>query len=57
MKAKAAIESGKFKEEIVPVTLQQSGKKVSEDEYPQSQCTIESLEKLKPAFRPQVSLQ
>ena len=51
-KAGAAISSGAFKDEIVPVTV--PGRKadviVSEDEYPRSDTTKESLAKLRPAF-------
>jgi len=51
-KAGAAISSGAFKDEIVPVTV--PGRKadviVSEDEYPRPDTTKESLAKLRPAF-------
>lgn len=51
-KAVAAIESGKFKDEIVPVEI--AGKKgatiVDTDESPRKDTTAESLTKLKPAF-------
>ena len=53
MKAKAAIESGKFKNEIVPVEIK-SRKEVKifdTDEFPRFDTTIEALSKLKPAFR------
>jgi acetyl-CoA acyltransferase len=60
-KAIAAIQSGKFKEEIVPITvretyLDESGKKknrefvVSTDEGPRGDTSVEALGKLKPAF-------
>ncbi len=54
-KAQAAIESGRFKEEIVPVLLpQRKGDPVviDTDEYPKFGTTAESLSKLKPAFKP-----
>ena len=51
-KAIAAIESGKFKDEIVPVVI--PGKKgpttVDTDEGPRKDTTAESLTKLRPAF-------
>jgi acetyl-CoA C-acetyltransferase len=51
-KANAAIESGKFRDEIVPVEI--AGKKgttvVDTDESPRKDTTAESLTKLKPAF-------
>jgi acetyl-CoA C-acetyltransferase len=51
-KAIAAIESGRFKEEIIPVEI--AGKKgstvVDTDEGPRKDTTPESLTKLKPAF-------
>ena len=51
-KAIAAIEGGKFKDEIVPVEI--AGKKgstvVDTDESPRKDTTIETLSKLKPAF-------
>ena len=51
-KAEAAQKSGKFKDEIVPVTIK--GRKgdvvVSEDEYPKHGTTADSLAKLRPAF-------
>ncbi len=60
-KAIAAIQSGKFKEEIVPITvretyLDESGKKknrefvISTDEGPRGDTSVEALGKLKPAF-------
>lgn len=52
-KATAAIESGAFKEEIVPVIIK--GKKgdvvFATDEYPKADTTIEKLAQLKPAFK------
>ena len=52
-KAEAAIKSGRFKDEIVPVTVKQRKKEVvfDTDEYPKSGTTVESLAKLKPAFK------
>jgi len=52
-KAEAAIKAGKFKEEIVPVVV--SGKKgdtvIDTDEFPKAGVTVESLAKLRPAFK------
>lgn len=47
-----AIEAGRFKSEILPVTLKQKGKEVSieNDEGPRPDTTIEALSKLKPVF-------
>ncbi len=54
LRACNAIDSGKFKEEIVPVTIH--GKKgdqiVDTDEHPVRGCSIESLSRMKPGFRP-----
>lgn len=50
----AAIDSGRFKQEIVPVTIPQKKgdpKIVDTDERPRRDTTVESLAKLKPAFR------
>ncbi len=55
MKAKAAIESGRFKDEIVPVVVpQRKGEPivVDTDEHPRPDTTMEKLARLKPAFRP-----
>ncbi|QRF22285.1 acetyl-CoA C-acyltransferase [Alicyclobacillus sp. TC] len=52
-KAKKAQDHGVFAEEILPVTVRQ-GKEtwvVDTDEHPRPQTTLESLSKLKPAFR------
>ncbi len=51
-KAEAAQKAGKFKDEIVPVTIKsRKGETVvSDDEYPKHGTTIESLTKLRPAF-------
>ncbi len=62
MKALAAIESGKFKDEIVPVKVHETyvdeaGKKrerdyvVDTDEGPRGDTSMEALSKLKPVFR------
>jgi len=53
-RAVAAIDSKKFAEEIVPVTIPQrkgDPKIVDTDERPRRDTTMESLAKLKPAFR------
>jgi 3-oxoadipyl-CoA thiolase len=53
-RATAAIESGRFAEEIVPVTIpQRKGDPlvVSRDEHPRPDTTLEGLARLKPAFR------
>ncbi|MBP2302606.1 acetyl-CoA C-acyltransferase, partial [Azospirillum picis] len=51
-KAEAAQKAGRFKDEIVPVTIK--GRKgdtvVEADEYPKHGTTIEALAKLRPAF-------
>src|SRR5437868_12849539 len=51
-KAEAAQKAGKFKDEIVPVTIK--GRKgdtvVDTDEYPKAGVTLESISKLRPAF-------
>jgi len=52
-KCKAAVEAGRFKEEIVLVTIEQKGKPpimVEKDEHPRPETTLEALAKLKPAF-------
>ncbi len=54
VKAEAAIKSGRFKDEIVPVIIpQRKGDPVifDTDEYPKFGTTIEKLGKLKPAFK------
>lgn len=60
-KAMAAIEAGKFKDDIVPVEVEEvyyeNGKKksrktlVAQDEGPRADTTLEGLAKLKPAFK------
>lgn len=54
MRAKAAIESGRFKDEIVPVVIpQRKGDPivVDTDEHPRLDTTMDKLAKLGPAFR------
>ncbi len=53
-RAIAAIDSGKFAEEIVPVSIPQKKgdpKVVDTDERPRRDTTLESLSRLRPAFR------
>lgn len=52
-RAVAAIDAGKFKEEIVPVTVpsRKGDETFDTDEYPKRNATIEGLAKLKPAFK------
>jgi len=50
----AAIDSGRFAQEIVPVTISQKKgdpKVINTDERPRRDTTLESLAKLKPAFK------
>jgi acetyl-CoA C-acetyltransferase len=51
-KAEAAQKAGRFKDEIVPVTVtvKKEQKVVDTDEYPRAGTTAETLGKLKPAF-------
>ncbi|MGN6309438.1 MAG: acetyl-CoA C-acetyltransferase [Xanthobacteraceae bacterium] len=51
-KAEAAQKAGKFKDEIVPVTVKsrKGDIVVDTDEYPKSGVTVESIAKLRPAF-------
>ncbi|WP_411682668.1 acetyl-CoA C-acetyltransferase [Clostridium thailandense] len=54
LKAEIAIREGRFKEEIVPVIIPQrkgEPKIFDTDEYPRAGATIESMSKLKPAFK------
>jgi acetyl-CoA C-acetyltransferase/3-oxo-5,6-didehydrosuberyl-CoA/3-oxoadipyl-CoA thiolase len=55
-KAAAAIESGKFKEEIVPVPVpgERGGlpSSLAVDEHPRPDTTVEALARLRPAFKP-----
>jgi acetyl-CoA C-acetyltransferase len=52
-KAEAAIKAGKFKDEIVPVTIKKKKEDVifDQDEFPRSGVTAEALGGLKPAFK------
>lgn len=53
-KAEKAMAEGKFKEEIVPVVIPQrrgDDLVIDEDEYPKKGVTVESLKKLRPAFK------
>ncbi len=52
-KAIAAVDAGKFKDEIVPVTVKVKRKEVefSVDEYPNRTTTLEALSGLRPAFK------
>ncbi|MCX8125144.1 MAG: acetyl-CoA C-acetyltransferase [Spirochaetes bacterium] len=52
-KAEAAIKSGKFKDEIVPVPIKDKKGEVlfDTDEHPRFGTTMEALSKLKPAFK------
>jgi acetyl-CoA C-acetyltransferase len=52
-KAEAAIKAGRFKDEIVPVTVpggKAGDKTVDTDEYPRFGATIDAMAKLRPAF-------
>jgi acetyl-CoA C-acetyltransferase len=55
MRASAAIRDGKFKDEIVPVTVPQGRKKppivFDTDEFVRPDTTLEALAKLKPVFK------
>ncbi|MCI1945305.1 acetyl-CoA C-acetyltransferase [Clostridium luticellarii] len=53
-KAEAAIKSGKFKDEIVPIVIKDRKKReivFDTDEFPRFGTTVQSLSKLKPAFK------
>ncbi len=52
-RACAAIDAGKFDEEIVPVVLKtrKGDKVITTDEHPIRDCTVESISGLKPAFK------
>lgn len=53
-KAEAAIKSGKFKNEIVPIVIKDRKKReivFDTDEFPRFGTTVQSLSKLKPAFK------
>ncbi|MCK9907647.1 acetyl-CoA C-acetyltransferase [Microbacteriaceae bacterium K1510] len=51
-KAEAAMKAGKFKDEIIPVTIKsrKGDIVVDTDEYPKAGVTLESIAKLRPAF-------
>ena len=51
-KAEAAMKAGKFKDEIVPVTIKsrKGDVVVDTDEYPKAGVTMDSIAKLRPAF-------
>lgn len=53
MKAKAAVESGRFKNEIIPVDISSKKERIlfETDEFPRFDTTVEKLAGLKPAFR------
>ncbi len=53
-KAEAAKKAGKFRDEIVPVTIKtrKGETTVSEDEYIREGCRLEDVAKLRPAFDP-----
>ena len=53
-RAEAAIKEGKFKDEIVPVTIKQKKQDIifDTDEFPRAGTTAESLAGLRPAFKP-----
>lgn len=57
-KAVVAIEQGKFAEEIVSVEVKErrETKTVDTDEYPKADATLEGLQKLRPAFKPEGSV-
>jgi acetyl-CoA C-acetyltransferase len=52
-RAAAAIEAGKFKDEIVPIEVKagRETKVVDTDEHPRADTSMESLAKLRPAFK------
>jgi len=52
MRAKTAIESGKFKDEIVPIEIKMKKETIIflQDEYPRFDTSLEKLFKLKPSF-------
>src|SRR5437764_12080042 len=51
-KAEAAQKAGRFKDEIVPITIKtrKGDIVVSDDEYPRHGATLDAMAKLKPAF-------
>lgn len=52
-RAQAAIEAGKFQDEIVPVTIKKRKEEIvfKQDEFPRSGVTAEGLSGLRPAFK------
>ncbi|AIY89774.1 thiolase family protein [Geoglobus acetivorans] len=54
VKAIKAIDEGKFKDEIIPVTIKEKkgDKVVDTDENPRRDTTLEKIKSLKPVFRP-----
>ncbi|MCX8065012.1 MAG: acetyl-CoA C-acetyltransferase [Candidatus Hydrogenedentes bacterium] len=54
MKYAKAFEEGKFKEEIIPVTIEtkKGPLTIEKDEHPKTDTNLEKLSKLKPAFKP-----
>ena len=52
-KAEAAIKAGKFRDEIIPITIKDKKGDIifAQDEFPRFGATIEGLTKLKPAFQ------
>lgn len=53
-KTSAAQANGKFKDEIVPIAIKNRKETIlfDTDEYPRAGATVESLQKLRPAFKP-----
>ena len=55
MRAKKALEEGRFKDEIVPVVIPgkrgKPDKIVKQDEHPRPETTLDALKKLSPAFK------
>jgi acetyl-CoA C-acetyltransferase len=53
LRAKKAIQEGKFKKEIVPLTIQTRKETIQfdQDEYPNDQTSLEKLGSLRPAFK------
>lgn len=52
-KTKAAIERGRFNDEIIPINYTHRRKEITvdTDEFPRPETTLESLQKLRPAFK------
>ncbi|KZL21737.1 Acetyl-CoA acetyltransferase [Pseudovibrio axinellae] len=57
-KAEAALKSGKFKDEITPIAVKErrAERIVEDDEYIRAGATIESMQKLRPAFKKEGSV-